>query len=196
MVAWQYFLVAYSRYGLTVESDKLVSIAGIAQEVAEKLGDEFLCGLWKSYMLQGLLWRRLPQTKPNNGAPFPATWRAPTWSWASTNFQVNPSYFLHHRKCAQQRDTGVVEKLDVDTLSSGQLKHAALALRGRILHAKLTMSPTSAYKISCKDATGSCWKISDRKVFQVFLDVPNRPAPCEVDVVAQDHPKTKVGYRC
>ncbi|KAL1626125.1 hypothetical protein SLS54_002959 [Diplodia seriata] len=91
----------YTPRFLTKKRDRLLAIAGVARRIQDRVGGEFLAGLWKSDMIWGLLWssRRLigvkflnkdiekewkekwgPQTlmvRPEGDA------RAPSWSWAS-----------------------------------------------------------------------------------------------------------------
>jgi len=38
-----------------MKSDKLIAIADLTQQVAQKMGDEFVCRLWKNHVLQGLV---------------------------------------------------------------------------------------------------------------------------------------------
>lgn len=53
---WDLLTRMYCRCFLTRPSDRLVAIAGIAQEVQSLLGDEYVAGFWRSRLPFGLLW--------------------------------------------------------------------------------------------------------------------------------------------
>jgi hypothetical protein len=50
---WCSFRIKYSQCGLSWDSDKLVALRGIAQEVGQVAGDELIAGLWRSRIIQG-----------------------------------------------------------------------------------------------------------------------------------------------
>jgi hypothetical protein len=56
--AWVEFVVDYSGCSFTRESDRLIAITGIAQDIARLTGDTFICGLWKSQITKHLSWQR------------------------------------------------------------------------------------------------------------------------------------------
>lgn len=92
--AWQRIVDAYSQRELTVRTDKLPAIAGLAQSFHERflkqLGKtEYLAGLWSHSIIDGLQWRtqwwriqsdELPSEVPLAGEP---DYIAPSWSWAT-----------------------------------------------------------------------------------------------------------------
>jgi hypothetical protein len=77
--AWNEILKAYTNCSLTKETDKLVALSGITQEIANCLQYNYLAGLWKERLERQLLWTCRP---PNKGTR-PSTYIAPSWSWAS-----------------------------------------------------------------------------------------------------------------
>ncbi|KAF2681765.1 hypothetical protein K458DRAFT_79040 [Lentithecium fluviatile CBS 122367] len=108
---------------------------------------------------------------------------APTWSWANTNFEVDPSHFRDHWKCHERRDVAIIEKLDVHALGSGQLKHARLTLRSTVLNATLIeLRAQSTYKLTCKSPVGH-QSFSDQALVYVYLDDPNPRVPYEEEIV-------------
>ncbi len=81
-VSWRHNIVqAYTRLGLTVATDRLPVLAGLA-DAASRLrpaSDGYLAGLWRSSLVADLLWR---------AAGWPESRRlpdgcAPSWSWGS-----------------------------------------------------------------------------------------------------------------
>lgn len=81
----------YTMRELTRPSDKLRAVGGIAQKYQTVLHAEYLAGLWQGYVLAGLLWRRIVEVKGDSLRARPAKYRAPTWSWASIDGQVEYS---------------------------------------------------------------------------------------------------------
>ena len=113
---WARFVETYSRSKITRESDRLVAISGLAQEMQTKLGDKYLFGLWLSILPSQILWR-LEHATPHEiwnaehheprqpGAEQerkkgrvihmrdrPSYYRAPSWSWASVEGSVEISH--------------------------------------------------------------------------------------------------------
>ncbi len=77
----------YSTRDLTLESDRLPALAGLAKHIYEFTGARYLAGLWMEDLPLGLLWHR---TKTRKGLlDSPSLFQtsggsaAPSWSWAS-----------------------------------------------------------------------------------------------------------------
>lgn len=79
---WDALIEKYSRCDLTFESDKLVAFSGLAQRTLRQLDlgpSDYLAGLWKPNIAQGLLWR-VAIYDPRRRA---VAGRGPSWSWSS-----------------------------------------------------------------------------------------------------------------
>ena len=127
---WKWFLCKYSQCQLSVESDKLVAISGIAKKISDLTGDKLIYGLWESRFLEDLLWTVCDRP---SGDRYPREWRAPTWSWACTDCQVAPST-MFIPEVGSRRSKVTIEKLDVDAIGQNSVEHAALTLRGKLIH--------------------------------------------------------------
>ena len=82
--AWHECVCEYSRRRLTMPSDKLHAIAGVASLLNDsgELG-HYLAGIWSEHLVDHLAWSRrgiLASTYKN--------YRAPSWSWASLDSEV------------------------------------------------------------------------------------------------------------
>ena len=82
---WCDLVHQYSGCGLTVETDKLVAISGIAKRIQEVLNDDYLAGMWATHLPVGLLWRIW---RPLHPYALSHSYRAPSWSWASVKERV------------------------------------------------------------------------------------------------------------
>ena len=79
---WFQIVHHYSKGKLTVASDKLTALSGVAKLFASKSGKTYIAGLWKEDFLLQLLWGT---NSPTNKID---TYRAPSWSWAAVDSQV------------------------------------------------------------------------------------------------------------
>jgi len=70
----------YSKRRLTVDTDKLIAISGIAERVRQKTGRSYVAGIWEETIHEDLLWRVCGKLSPR-----PLKYRAPSWSWASVD---------------------------------------------------------------------------------------------------------------
>ena len=80
---WRTLVRNYSARKLTVSSDKLPAISGLAAMFQEMHGGEYLAGIWKHDLPISLLWQRCTW---QDGLLQPVQpLRAPSWSWASVD---------------------------------------------------------------------------------------------------------------
>ncbi|EIW54675.1 HET-domain-containing protein, partial [Trametes versicolor FP-101664 SS1] len=84
-IAWLEVVRDYSGRSATLESDKLVACAAVAQRFARVLGCDYLAGFWRSdTLLNDLLWKSLADMPPRRRVPRPPpAYLAPSWSWAA-----------------------------------------------------------------------------------------------------------------
>jgi hypothetical protein len=84
---WRSLVENYTRRNLTVASDRLPALSGIAQKFRDSWNDNYMFGVWERQLLPSLAWRR--STKLDQ--PYFARlqeYRAPSWSWASIDGPV------------------------------------------------------------------------------------------------------------
>jgi hypothetical protein len=53
---WYRIVLEYSQRGLTYPKDKLPALSGVAQKLADYLGDRYLAGLWREDLYRGMMW--------------------------------------------------------------------------------------------------------------------------------------------
>ncbi|KAJ9659373.1 hypothetical protein H2201_007398 [Coniosporium apollinis] len=86
---WHSVVEEYSERQLTFATHKLPAISGIARRAQHllrhlDLDDTYLAGLWKATLPYDLAWRN-----PHSFAKRPATYIAPSWSWAAIEGSVS-----------------------------------------------------------------------------------------------------------
>ncbi|KAL3249895.1 hypothetical protein ABHI18_011438 [Aspergillus niger] len=96
--AWYKIVEDYTCRDLTVPSDKLPAVAGIARTHALALNDEYLVGIWVHDLATGLLWGTRNAMRPGMDRYFGERerqpmiptehYRAPTWSWCANDGAV------------------------------------------------------------------------------------------------------------
>lgn len=77
---WSAIVRMFTARHLTVTSDRLIALAGIAKVIGKGLHDEYCAGLWRRSLALDLCWshQNTPRLRPR-----PTIYRAPSWSWAS-----------------------------------------------------------------------------------------------------------------
>ncbi|RGP62993.1 hypothetical protein FSPOR_8977 [Fusarium sporotrichioides] len=114
------------------DKDKLVAFASIARRCTSWMGNDYCAGLSRSIIPQGLLWRISGEWSVRR----PATYRAPSWSWASVDSPL---------LCPLMSSDGVtlaeVQDMTVELVDQhnrfGQVKSASLAITGPLIASKL-----------------------------------------------------------
>ncbi|TGO60951.1 hypothetical protein BCON_0031g00290 [Botryotinia convoluta] len=87
--AWNEIVKLYTRSRLTISSDKLVALSGIAKYFANKYNAQYLSGIWKEHLPSALLWHGERNCRERH-LPL----RGPTWSWASVDTEI---HYFHSR---------------------------------------------------------------------------------------------------
>ncbi|KAG8668283.1 hypothetical protein FPOAC1_007662 [Fusarium poae] len=76
-IGWFRLVQQYSEMELTYPDDCLPAIWGIASILSQKFQDQYFYGVFRSYLMQGLLWKSTAGLKKDN--------KFPTWSWMSVS---------------------------------------------------------------------------------------------------------------
>lgn len=89
---WRELIKTYSACQLTYpDEDKSAAFAGIAQHMTEVFNNaEYVVGFFHFELPAALLWLRIDESQSHQSRP--SLYRAPSWSWVSTNSQVSPCY--------------------------------------------------------------------------------------------------------
>lgn len=84
---WYDIVSQFTGRSLTKDTDTLPALAGLAREFQWTMKDVYCAGLWKSDIIYGLLWDRLPRWSKDGATRWdmtrPSEYLAPSWSWAS-----------------------------------------------------------------------------------------------------------------
>ncbi|KAI1341062.1 HET-domain-containing protein [Xylariaceae sp. FL0016] len=132
---WHDAVETYTRCNLTFADDKLVALSGLAKHMGLMLSeagpgqsrDSYLAGIWQNTMPNSLLWR------PATEAKRPASYRAPSWSWAAVKGSIRygaTSGFEWHVKVVE------AEIIPKGTSETGQVSGGMVKLQGPLLLCK------------------------------------------------------------
>jgi hypothetical protein len=98
--AWRKLCQEYSRRDLSVGSDKIIALLGIADLFQSVLQDTYMTGLWKSTFVSDMCWLSLymktvrspldvEKKEYTKRSVRPPEYGAPSWSWMSVDHEVN-----------------------------------------------------------------------------------------------------------
>jgi hypothetical protein len=127
---WDKLVTKYTSCELTVSSDKLVAVSGLAKRFARQMKldpTDYAAGLWKTNFPRGLLWSLKDQTH-NKGNRVAG--RGPSWSWACVDGEVE-FYEGYFGEVAHNRVLDVCV-LHEDNLF-GKLRGGRIRLQGPLL---------------------------------------------------------------
>ncbi|CAI6340725.1 unnamed protein product [Periconia digitata] len=145
-LAWQGIVSYYSSRDLTQISDKLSALSGLARLISEALSvkpGSYLAGHWRDDLASSLLWYVSQPERPNRSSPY----RAPSWSWASVNGQIQ--YF---REGYQFHFMGALSVQEAHSSASsldefGRVDSGRLIVTGLIAPVSLHIEPTQRHRI-------------------------------------------------
>ncbi|KAF4617747.1 hypothetical protein D9613_005698 [Agrocybe pediades] len=90
-VLWKAQVETYSTRKMTVPSDKLVALGGLASKFAKIFKDRYLAGLWEKTIIADLWWQPsnpfMSWNDAKDWSPSSDKYLAPSWSWAAFNFE-------------------------------------------------------------------------------------------------------------
>lgn len=154
---WPEIIEKYTDTAMTKLEDKLVAISGLARQAYSITKDKYCAGIWREDLVTQLLWRlQRPQYKID------LPYRAPSWSWASTEGKVEFTKNAHH--IISKLEIMSVQSIGVDgkPWSFGQIEYGYLRVRGAMRAAKRCDCHGQRYKLLLIDqldddfATNEC----------------------------------------
>jgi len=128
---WNDLVENYTQRNLTVPSDRILAISGLAQRCAVIHPDRYLAGLWRRSIECSLLWTRNDSVLDKTPIDLarPAIFQGPSWSWTGINGPVQLRYRTDSSKVSfLDADIGLVNSQAV----YGAIEYGVLGLKGRI----------------------------------------------------------------
>ena len=143
---WPEIIEKYTDTLLSKPEDKLVAISGLARQVHSITKDKYCAGIWRENLVLQLLWRL---QRPQHQIELP--YRAPSWSWASTEGKVEFTKKAHHT--TYELEIRSVRSIGVDgkAWSFGQIEYGSLRVRGALRGAQSCDRRGQGYKLLLTD---------------------------------------------
>ncbi|KAI1456240.1 HET-domain-containing protein [Annulohypoxylon moriforme] len=143
---WRSLIMDYTALDLTIPSDRLPALGGVAKTFAEKRGSSYLAGLFEDSLIDDLLWNTFDCKSPRL-----SKWRAPSWSWASIETHVSYRDGIIYDDDEMFLD-GPDERIEFASIDNfkcepaglnkfGQVKSASLRVTSQLLPATLLLKP-------------------------------------------------------
>ena len=143
---WPEIIEKYTDTLLTKLEDKLVAISGLARQVYSITKDKYCAGIWREDLILQLLWRL---QRPQHKGKLP--YRAPSWSWASTEgkveFTQNPGHTTSELEIKSVQSLGVDGRL----WSFDQIEYGSLRVRGAMRAVQSCSRRGQRYKLLLTD---------------------------------------------
>jgi len=139
---WRSIVGNYTRRNLTVASDRLPALAGVAQKLQEVWHDKYILGIWGRQLLPSIAWQRDPQLQDIK-QPYYARlseYRAPSWSWASID---GPVQFDTRFDLGNARGMGA--KVSIST-EEGSDESDSLVVEGHIISVQDMLGRSSSHQ--------------------------------------------------
>lgn len=138
--SWMSIVSSYSRMQLTKPTlDKLMAIGGVAEQVAILRQDEYVAGIFRKTLPYALTWFVDPYWRKDTIPDVDGTYRAPSWSWASTDALIGNTMIGGGLR-SNIRALATVKEIRIKQLNPsnryGRLASAEIHLQGFLLKAQ------------------------------------------------------------
>lgn len=139
---WNMLTNYYASRALTFSGDKLIALSGLANDMKAKLQQlrpgphRYLAGLWEEKLMNTLVWN------VNKPARRPSHYRAPSWSWACLDGDLN----LHGCQDGEEIPFASIVSVDMmypGTEDTGKVDGGILTLAGPCAPAEIDLEKKS-----------------------------------------------------
>ena len=174
--SWCELVQMYTNRSLTLDTDRLPAISGLAWDYGNRGLGKYRAGTWNKYLLKMLDWQSIGFGTMSHRRP--SSYIAPTWSWASVIGPIAWDLRDGHVTDTVSIDNSiyVANVLDVvctrgrmECFGHGQVEDGFLTIRSPTLTTNIRNSGDGDFTLTCPARS------------KVFLDVPIIAGSCEVD---------------
>jgi hypothetical protein len=165
IVLWLTIVHQYSKMRLTHSDDMFPALGGVAFRFRQRVDPgRYLAGLWESELAMCLLWQVYSNPEANPSRKYidtarPTTYRAPTWSWAS--FDFDPAY-----RAAISYYEVINYGFEVDSIVSASTEQAGSNEFGRVTGGRL--------QLQCRVVDGFLDPVSSMITFRNHKETSSR----------------------
>jgi hypothetical protein len=187
---WDKVVHSYTLGSLTVNSDKLIALAGVAQKLQPLLHSEYLAGLWREYLEYQLLWHVGNYKEPVRPEPY----RAPSWSWASVNGHIWSACTVY----LYDKSDLICEIIDVQVSCVGDpilgnVYDGFLRIKGRLMLCEVRRQPLGEYEKNQEWLDFYIFGMENSSNIRLDVDSPHLGTDLHFMPIQMDHDSEK-GY--
>jgi hypothetical protein len=147
--AWHRIVEQYSTRDLTVSTDKLPAISGIASKIKQAAGSRYLAGIWENNLASDLLWSANQSALLNAQYFAPDVYHAPSYSWASLSTPV--SFYTPDDEEGETLTPSI-------TLVSSSISVTGLNPLGSVTDAAITLRGPTTRAVLCSAQREGIWE--------------------------------------
>jgi hypothetical protein len=144
---WSWIIEQYSASALSVPTDKLVALSGIARAIHDQTGDQYAAGMWRKSLDVDLCWEPHPVQQNRHTVNKRNTHIAPSWSWASQDARFMPG----SSDLLGGDHVPLITILDLDIQPAGQDPFGQLAGARLRLSCRVLLHVTVVLDSNCRD---------------------------------------------
>lgn len=144
--AWESLQSVYAKTHLSVATDRVIALSGIAKVFAEVLQDTYVVGMWKSRLRINLLWHCAEDPSVRHTS-HQLQYRAPSFSWLSLESEHYPGGHdasIDDIECLYEIIDIRLEYTTADT--TGPIQNGELLVKGWLVSAQLTAAESRSNK--------------------------------------------------
>lgn len=182
---WEEIVERYCSLELSRPSDKLPALSGLVKSMQNmRTSEEYFAKLWSGSLMSDLLW--FNTGKNETSIPKIRTWRAPSWSWASTdayieyphrnwvldsNFEYPTTQTIQPFSTVENVETVLTTK-DIH----GQVKSGSIKIRGPVFDAKFVDAGNASLRLELliEGSRGETWQWAP-SLDMVYFDFLSNP---------------------
>lgn len=137
---WYTLVAEFTDRLLTVRTDVLPALSGLAAEFSRLTGDTYCAGLWKRDIICGLLWNREEHPRPYKWGDdiYKGPAEAPSWSWAGVH-GGRTSWFHNEAIMMTELAEDLKSAREIAKVHHVDIKTVALDPFGQVLRGALTI---------------------------------------------------------
>ncbi|KAI1397315.1 heterokaryon incompatibility protein-domain-containing protein [Hypoxylon fuscum] len=148
---WVLLVKLYSDCSVTHQSDKMIALSGLVQELQEITKDEYLAGLWKKDLSKQLCWEA-KELEQSASRVRTSVYTSPTWSWASMDGPVSIDAEYIEEYMPGSKSTNVIEVIEASICSedpnkSHSFTSSKLVLKGVAVWGRVELRSEMDYEL-------------------------------------------------
>ena len=112
---WQNIVEQFSRRSLSISSDKLDAVAGVADDLGRRLPNQFLAGLWREDLVSHLSWYQNMSLKGFEAIAWNTERSCPSWSWIGLD---GPISFSKAEKSGAVVESATITRSEIEIVDA------------------------------------------------------------------------------